>query len=414
MNRRGISSIVTTVIIILISVAAVSGIWLVIKPLVEESSIKASPVICQTTNFEVKSCQKIITSAGQSGYNIGYSLIDKNDQAESFSDIKIIIELEDGSRLAGSGDNSIQVGESKDVQLITDQVVSGSSILSIINLDAKRKTSCVSEVFTCDNEEAIPTESQEDQQIPVSFEELEESNEETCGISGPLGWCNGLIMNSSSGDLGTFVDDCSQYSTSGAFMGEEALPGLFASGSVQCTSCQLDFSECQTDEVIEGYPGCFGQARCNPANDCTAPCERLFDEETCNSHNNWDNRCTWKPDGYCNTAPYSSNPDCALMDEETCNANNGMENGCSWVYGPSCAGPFISSCSSLSSSDVCNAIGGCKWESAPSCGNGELNYDEECDASAKKFFWYDDSIGGHYTYIGTLNESNCGADIRHL
>jgi len=82
MNKRGLSQVVTTVIIILLVLAAIAIIWSFVRPVIESSSQQIS-ADCSTIDLEVASCTTDGTSyvikrnVGQ-GDLIGYKVISKD------------------------------------------------------------------------------------------------------------------------------------------------------------------------------------------------------------------------------------------------------------------------------------------------------------------------------------------------
>ena len=63
-NKKGLSDVVTTVLIILLAVAAVSAIWLLIKPLIDNSAnaVEKSQV-CYANKVDVTSCNSVANGA---------------------------------------------------------------------------------------------------------------------------------------------------------------------------------------------------------------------------------------------------------------------------------------------------------------------------------------------------------------
>ncbi|MEK6928323.1 MAG: hypothetical protein AABX11_07865 [Nanoarchaeota archaeon] len=62
-GKRGLSDVVSTVLIILLVVAAVAGLWLLVKPLLDsgDSGIQRAQV-CITNSVEVSSCRNVPAS----------------------------------------------------------------------------------------------------------------------------------------------------------------------------------------------------------------------------------------------------------------------------------------------------------------------------------------------------------------
>ena len=72
-SKRGLSDVVTTVLIILLAVAAVSALWIIVKPLIDKSGATLSNnELCLKNNVEIKACTRIIASSSRYAYNLAY------------------------------------------------------------------------------------------------------------------------------------------------------------------------------------------------------------------------------------------------------------------------------------------------------------------------------------------------------
>jgi len=72
MNKKGLSDVVTTVLIILLVVAAVGIVWAFIAPMIKNTGGSVSKgQICLTNSVEVLSCTKV-NAGGNSAYNVAF------------------------------------------------------------------------------------------------------------------------------------------------------------------------------------------------------------------------------------------------------------------------------------------------------------------------------------------------------
>ena len=155
-NKKGLSDVVTTVLIILLAVAAVSAIWLLIKPLLESSgnTIQKSQ-ICLSNQVDVVSCSAQKNADNTiDNHTIAYKIssVDTN-QVKSISKVYIGVIYEDGTvaNNATTIPSSLQVGalitakvyddkKAKKITLVTDYLTSGDQVQS-----------CTSSELTCTN-----------------------------------------------------------------------------------------------------------------------------------------------------------------------------------------------------------------------------------------------------------------------
>jgi len=116
-SKKGLSDVVTTVLIILLAVAAVASIWLLIKPLISDAgnTVQKSSA-CYGNSVEFVSCTYTLNSTTEQ-YVSYYSFLAKVSQADkgqvkSINNVTIAILRADGSVANGFGALSIdKVGE---------------------------------------------------------------------------------------------------------------------------------------------------------------------------------------------------------------------------------------------------------------------------------------------------------------
>src|SRR3989344_9223951 len=113
-NKRGVSSIVIIILVILLSTGATAIVWKVISPLVQGDNIQKAQV-CLKPVIEAISCQKANVD-GKLGYNIAYQKFSMSKPINSIQEIKAIIELEDESTITEEGETSgVAGGDAKSV-----------------------------------------------------------------------------------------------------------------------------------------------------------------------------------------------------------------------------------------------------------------------------------------------------------
>lgn len=153
-SKKGLSDVVTTVLIILLVVAAVASIWVFIQPTLKSagSGIQRGQV-CLTSSVEPLACKYINASSGT--YNVAYRRTSDNTLVKSLGSIKITLELADGTVATQDGDSSIANGAAsnksftgvnnkttvKQVSIVTEYVLNEGST----------KQTCTSPPLACDN-----------------------------------------------------------------------------------------------------------------------------------------------------------------------------------------------------------------------------------------------------------------------
>ena len=94
MNKKAISDIVTTVLIVLLSVVAVVILWSFVSPLLSKSGAQvAQTQACLNANLEITGC----TLGGSNLYNV---TVKRNSGAATLTGIKLVFAKADGSTTA--------------------------------------------------------------------------------------------------------------------------------------------------------------------------------------------------------------------------------------------------------------------------------------------------------------------------
>lgn len=96
MNKRGISDVVTTVLIVLLSIVAIAILWGFLQPMFTKSGGKIQQAeACLTVNLEVASCSAI--------GNVANVTVKRNPGAVNLKEIKLIFSAADGTTAVVNG-----------------------------------------------------------------------------------------------------------------------------------------------------------------------------------------------------------------------------------------------------------------------------------------------------------------------
>ncbi|MBI3334827.1 hypothetical protein HYZ97_05045 [Candidatus Pacearchaeota archaeon] len=150
-SKRGLSDVVTTVLIILLVVAAVASIWVFIQPTLKSagSGIQRGQV-CLTSSVEPLSCK--LSNATTSTYNVAYRRTTDNALVKNVSSMKITLELSDGTVITKDGDINLANGASNSTAFgAGNKSVKQVSIVTEYLLNDGPKQTCTSPPLTCDN-----------------------------------------------------------------------------------------------------------------------------------------------------------------------------------------------------------------------------------------------------------------------
>lgn len=148
-NKKGLSDVVATVLIILLVVAAVSAIWLFIQPTLKGAGKGIQKgAICLTNTIEPVSCDRF--DAGQ--YLVSYKRT-TDEGIININSIKINIETEEGAAVSGNGNFTIQNGASmsSEVSSTTDYSAKQVSISAVFDLGDEQTQTCTSITIPCTN-----------------------------------------------------------------------------------------------------------------------------------------------------------------------------------------------------------------------------------------------------------------------
>ncbi|MEK6855707.1 MAG: hypothetical protein AABX66_00965 [Nanoarchaeota archaeon] len=108
-GKKGLSDVVTTVLIILLVVAAVSAIWMFIQPTLKNAGKSIDKAtVCITSTVNPISCKKSTTT---NDYTVAYSRNTDNN-VQSVSAVNLVFELADGTVVNLAGDSHIANGAS--------------------------------------------------------------------------------------------------------------------------------------------------------------------------------------------------------------------------------------------------------------------------------------------------------------
>lgn len=126
-NKKGISDVVTTVLIVLISIVAVGAVGYFILPIITNSGEKVTQAgACLSASLEVTSCKQ-----GTTGYDVN---VHRNVGAANVSTIKLIFGKIDGSTTVQEQPAPEEMGTSiypvTDVVDVTDVAVSAGILNS--------------------------------------------------------------------------------------------------------------------------------------------------------------------------------------------------------------------------------------------------------------------------------------------
>jgi flagellin-like protein len=97
-NKKGVSAVIATVLIILITVAAVAIIWAIILPMIRSITDRSTACINSEGQIEIVESEftKVNTGSDVGGHNFTFQ-IKRGNEEFVLSDIKVIIEKGDGN-----------------------------------------------------------------------------------------------------------------------------------------------------------------------------------------------------------------------------------------------------------------------------------------------------------------------------
>lgn len=148
-SKKGLSEVMTTVLLILVAIAAVTLIWYALQPNIKSASTSASKAqVCLSSVVEPISCKKNASGS----YNVGYRRATDDNIVQGIESVQITLEQKDGIVKTISGDSGISNGDSSNVAFTN---VSGGARQVTINaqfiLKGDQKQLCRSSELLCDN-----------------------------------------------------------------------------------------------------------------------------------------------------------------------------------------------------------------------------------------------------------------------
>ena len=144
-GKRGLSDVVSTVLIILLVVAAVAAVWVFIQPTLRNAggAVERGQV-CISSTVEPVSCVK----NGTSGYVVSYTR-STDEKVTSLDSVRLTLEMIDGSVLNGAGLTDLSNGQSGTATIATSGNAKQVSIISGFNLADGQKQTCTSVALPC-------------------------------------------------------------------------------------------------------------------------------------------------------------------------------------------------------------------------------------------------------------------------
>ena len=236
-TKKGLSDVVTTVLIILLAVAAVSAIWLLIKPLIESSGKTIeSKEVCLNNEIDIKNCQRI-NNSGELGYNIAYIRTKIDEKSSKLTNILAI--LSSGSKFLIQNQTTIQsIGEVSSINILT------GNIYKRVYISAEYTSSEGGARIGCETTKVLCAGLPGDSNLSSSQQEEENNAIKSCG--------NNVIDSAEECDGSSIIhQECSEYNFNNHEWMNHYINGItFDSGSISCyaqgeqNECTLDFREC--------------------------------------------------------------------------------------------------------------------------------------------------------------------------
>lgn len=103
LNKRGLSNIVATVLIVLLALAAVAIVWQFLRPTFDRAASQTSlRMQCSLVNFEVTQCSVIDPTGTHASTSVTYVLNSISDEVK-LQDVVVVVE--DSSGVTATNDN---------------------------------------------------------------------------------------------------------------------------------------------------------------------------------------------------------------------------------------------------------------------------------------------------------------------
>lgn len=148
-GKRGLSDVVSTVLIILLVVAAVAAVWVFIQPTLKNAGDAVEKgTVCLTSTVEPIACVAGVAVSENTPYTISYTR-ETDEKVDSLSSVRMTLELDDGSVVSGNGNANLANGGSATSTLNAGGSAKQVSITSEFNLADGQKQTCTSIAFTC-------------------------------------------------------------------------------------------------------------------------------------------------------------------------------------------------------------------------------------------------------------------------
>lgn len=149
-NKRGLSDIVTNVLIILLVLVAVTIIWFFLRPTIEGGAGQLGGAgDCLTVQLEPVSCSFVSSSGGTSLYDVE---VKRNPGSATVSDLKLVFTTASGNQVidaSTAGFTSIdELGSWTDSISVTG-TATGFSVAAVIDADGTPRTCQTSQTITC-------------------------------------------------------------------------------------------------------------------------------------------------------------------------------------------------------------------------------------------------------------------------
>ena len=343
-DKRGLSNIVATVLIVLLSLVAVSVVWIFLSPVFEESSLKArADSLCVDTEVKPMKCE-YINSDGS--FNLTSAVLKHN--SGEVKKMKAVLIYEDGETKIAEASSS---GQYSSIEFATNQLLGITHSKEPQSLEGWPVVQVSNgEFFTCT-------------QSPVKIDCLRVSSGSSGGSTSPV--CgNGQVET----ETGEACDDGNTNSGDGCNS---------TCGVEIGWTCMWEPSMCTTicgDDIIKGGEVCDG-SNLNGQNcvsqdfplggvlTCSPDCMR-FNTTLCNTCSIISSCSNYQSSELC-----QSNPCQSKLEDEICfwGALPGQNPVCNGCTGITC-GNYTNYGQAICQANPCGVANGCTWtDSSSSC-----------------------------------------------
>lgn len=361
-NRKGLSDVVSTVLIILLAVAAVSVIWFVIRPMLQNSGDEVQKgAICLSNKVEPLSCVKVV-NATSFGYNVAYRA-SLSEEGIVLNKTNVNLIFEDGSSVTVTGVGEMNSGDSTSIAISASKNATRVQMVGEFILKSGELRQCSSEVIACSNPSRPSTIIygggfvSPGSSVPQTSTPLIENNPSVQMV---------CVQDSSEGAV-----SCNQ------FNGNQNLCESFGRHNGQC-----NWGHCAGTSVCGGLsylgcrdmvPGCnwvtFGSSTCSNSNTTSTICGSQTNSSLCESFVG----CDWRQNSSSSTSPpavYSlglladggcsieNNKGDILCNTSSCPAITGISSGTTieLYRGSGCSVAWGDDCSSFGVDNYCEVL----------------------------------------------------------